>query len=232
MLQICLTLLDWMFLYAPAWKNNTHTWFDCKLANAIMGLCSSCSQSLCKRHSRRFPSPLTPLLPVPSHIPSFFLHLSFLPVPHSLSSNLFVVFGCSSWLQSWARESHPRVPLPPDECRQRQKARAACRNTAPFLPALPCASAEERVTYRTGTSRLIVKGKKHTHTEWGLAGLTSCVSLSTKIPGSRAEAKRGRARACFFPVCVSLRVCFSTCHGLCFLSRLAETGHGCPGLED
>ncbi len=63
-----------------------------------MGLCSSCLQSFCKRHSRRFPSPLTPLLPVPSHIPSFFLHLSFLPVPLSpriCLSYLAAAAGCS-----------------------------------------------------------------------------------------------------------------------------------------
>lgn len=143
-------------------KKNTNTWFDCKLANAIMGLCSSCSQSLCKRHSRRFPSPLTPLLPILSHIPSFFSP----PLLSACSSLSLLECVCLLWLQQLVAVLSQRVsslcPPPPDECRQRQKARAACRNTAPFLPVLPCASAEERVTYRTGTSRLIVKGKKIT----------------------------------------------------------------------
>ncbi len=218
-------------VYMPAWKNNTRTWFDCKLTNgpwAFVLPARSLSANVIPEDS---------LLPL--H-PSFQSRLIF---PHFFSTSPFCLFlsllesVCLIWLQQLVAVLSQRVsslrPPPPDECRQRQKAWAAYRNTAPFLPALPCASAEERVTYRTGTSRLIVKGKKnHTHTEWGLAGLTCCISLSTKIPGSRAEAKRGRARACFFPVCVSLRVCFSSCHGLCFLSHLAETRHGCPGLED
>lgn len=88
------------------------------------------------------------------------------------------------------------------------------------------------MTYRTGTSRLIVKGKKSHSYRMGPGWTDVLHKPFHEDSRYRAEAKRGRARACFFPVCVSLRVFFSTCHGLCFLSRLAETGHGCPGLED
>lgn len=181
---------------------------------------------------KSFPSPLTPLLPVPSHIPSLFLHLS--TAYFSRHSVFLLKSVCLLWLQQLvAVLSQSLIPHPPPPTSARKDKRPGLLVRTLPPSSLRCrASAEERVTYRTGTSRLIVKKKNPTHTEWGLAGLTSCISLSTKIPGSRAEEKRGRARAYFFPVCVSLCVCFYTCHGLCFLSRLAETGHGCPGLED
>lgn len=101
-------------LNAHAWKKHTHTWFDCILssiyANAIMGLCS-----LSKRHSRR--ASLLPLHPSFQSRLIFPHYFSTFPLPISLvtpsfSSNLFVFFGCTSWLQSWARVSS-RIPLPP-----------------------------------------------------------------------------------------------------------------------
>lgn len=63
---------------------------------------------------KSFPSPLTPLLLVPSHIPSLFLHLSTAYFSrHCLSpqiclSSLAAAAGCSL-----EPESHPASPSPP-----------------------------------------------------------------------------------------------------------------------
>lgn len=149
-------------VYEPAWKNNTHTWFDCKLTNGPWAF-------VLPARSLVFVIPEDSLL----HLhPSFQSRLIF---PHFFYTSPFCLFLsllesvriCLSYLAAAAGCSlEPESLIPaspsPDECRQRQKARAAHRNTAPFLPALSCASAEERVTYRTGTSRLIVKEKKIT----------------------------------------------------------------------
>ncbi len=119
-------------VYMPAWKNNTRTWFDCKLTNgpwAFVLPARSLSANVIPEDSLL---PLHPLLPVPSHIPSFFSTSPFCLFLSLLES------VCLIWLQQLVAVLSQRVsslrPPPPDECRQRQKA------LSEHCPLPPCAA--------------------------------------------------------------------------------------------